>query len=102
MTATTSTEEMTPAKGLMLMKTWKARAETQNVLKTVPDGKTGKKLKVVSTVGTSEEAARRAARKEQLELAIKSAFALADADAGDYPQAKRQLIPELKLAGAPR
>ena len=93
--------ELTPAKGLMLMKTWQARAENMNVLKTVPDGKTGKKLKVVS-IATGEEATRRALCKEEFKLFSDRVLSLASADAGDYPQAKRQVIPELKIAGAPR
>lgn len=93
--------EIAPAKGMMLMKTWQTRAESMNTLKTVPDGKTGQKLKVVSAVA-GEEAGRRKLCKLQFQLFQARSLSLANADAGDYPQAKRQLIPELKLAGAPR
>ena len=94
--------EVTPAKGLMLMRTWQTRADTMNVLKTVPDGKTGKKLKVVSAV-EGEEAARRALCKQQFRLFQERAAALASADASDdYPEARRQIIPELKIGGVPR
>ena len=93
--------EVAPAKAFMLMKTWQTRADNQNLLKTVPDGKTGKKLKVVSAVA-GEEASRRALCKKQFQLFRERAFSLASADSGDYPEAQRQLISELKIAGAAR
>ena len=93
--------EVSPGKATLLMKAWQSRAAEQNVLKTVPDGKTGKKLKVVR-VDTGEEAEQRAMRKQQLEAFQRAAQALASADAGEYPEARRQLIPELQLAGAKR
>ena len=94
--------EVTPAKGLMLMRTWQTRADTMNVLKTVPDGKTGKKLKVVSAV-EGEEAARRALCKQQ--------FRLFQSARRPWPvrtpptttrRRRRQIIPELKIGGVPR
>ena len=100
-TATRKLVEVTPAKGFMLMRTWQTRAETMNTMVTVPDGGTGKKLKVVSAVA-GEEAGRRALCKQQFQLFRDRASSLATADAGDYPQAQRQVIPELKLGGVPR
>ena len=94
-TATRKLIEIAPAKGLMLMKTWQARFQDMNVLKTVPDGKTGKKLKVVSAMA-GEEAARRALCKSEFHKFQARALSLANADAGDYPQAQRQVLPELK------
>jgi nitroreductase len=75
-----------------------------NTLKTVPDGKTGKKLKVVSaiTLAGEGEASRRSLCKREFQMFKERALSLASADAGEYPQAKRQLIPQLKIAGADR
>ena len=93
--------EMTPTKGLMLMRTWQTRAENMNVLKTVPDGKKGTKLKVVSAV-SGDEGSRRSRCKEQFSLFSQRVAALGSADAGEYPEAQRQLIPELNIGGKPR
>ena len=62
----------------MLMKTWQVRAESMNVLKTVPDGKTGKKLKVVSALA-GEEGARRALVKQEFQQFWDRATSLASA-----------------------
>ena len=96
--------EVKPAKAGMLMRTWETRAESMNTLKTVPDGKTGKKLKVVSaiTLAGEGEASRRSLCKREFQMFKERALSLASADAGEYPQAKRQLIPQLKIAGADR
>ena len=92
--------EVTPAKGAMLMKVWQGRAESMSMLKTVPDGKTGKKLKVISALA-GEEAVRRKQCANGFQLFRDRALALADADSGDYPEALRQAAPALKIAGMP-
>ena len=74
--------EVTPAKGLMLMRTWQTRADTMNVLKTVPDGKTGKKLKVVSErVGTIREQM----DNREFESACETIGQALDVDPGNRP-----------------
>jgi nitroreductase len=96
--------EVSPTKAGMLMKAWEMRADTMNTMKTVPDGKTGKKLKVVSaiTLAGEGEASRRTLCRREFQSFKERALSLASADAGEYPEAKRQLIPQLKIAGSDR
>jgi len=76
--------EVSPAKGSMLVAAWQARAANANTLQTVPDGKTGTKLKVLAVSGA--ERIRRANRKQQYERF--QACAAAVAGAGDAGAAK--------------
>jgi len=68
----------------MLVAAWQARAANANTLQTVPDGKTGTKLKVLAVSGA--ERIRRANRKQQYERF--QACAAAVAGAGDAGAAK--------------
>lgn len=73
----------------------------QNKVKTLPDGKGNGKLKVVRAL-TDQEVARRALCKQQFSTFLLATTGLAAADKSEYPQAKRQLVAALDLAGAPR
>ena len=90
--------ELAPSKAVMLIKVWQGRETNANVMTTVPDGR---KLKVVRA-SAGEELTRRTRCKENFSSFLTCAFALAQADSSDYPQAKRRLIPTLEIAGSAR
>jgi len=84
--ATRKTVELNPLKAMILMKTWMASGKDQNMVKIVPDGKTGKKLKAVHTF-TGDEATRRKLCKEQCEQFCEVMRTLAEGEA-EAPQAR--------------
>eukprot|EP00966_Prymnesium_polylepis_P217109 5024589-Prymnesium_polylepis.1 len=90
--------QVEPLKAMLLMRSWQTRTSDQNAVRTVPDGN---KLKAVRTL-TGEELTRRGLCKKQFELFVQATSGLASADKSEYPQAKRQLVQGLKIAGAPR
>ena len=100
-TPTSRLIEVTPSMAGGLMKMWQTRADSMNVLKTVPDGKTGKKLKVVNAM-EGEEAARRRLCKREFQTFTDRTLSLASADVTDSPEVERQTIPEFQIAGAAR
>uniref|UniRef100_A0A7S0LVA6 Nitroreductase domain-containing protein n=1 Tax=Coccolithus braarudii TaxID=221442 RepID=A0A7S0LVA6_9EUKA len=93
--------ETQPFKAMALMRTWQSRAADQNRVKTLPDGKGNGKLKVVRAL-SDEERMRRALCNEQFSTFLEATSGLAEADKSEYPQAKRQLVPALDIAGAAR
>ena len=93
-----SVVELPAFKAHMLIKSWAGRTENANLVRIVPDGK---KLKAVRAL-QGDEIERRKVCTKQFAMVSSATYSLAAADKSEYPSAKRQLIPELKIGGAPR
>ena len=89
--------ELTPLKGMQLMQRWQL-TDPRNLVTTMPDGK---KLKAVRAL-QGDELLRRTACKQQFDLFGAATSGLAEADKSADPEAERQLIAALRVAGAAR
>ena len=90
--------DLTPLKGMLLMQRWQASTDARNLVTTIPDGN---KLKAVRAL-QGDELLRRAACKQQFEVFGAATSGLIEADKSAYPQAQRQLVAALRIAGASR
>ena len=98
--ATRKFVDLAPIKGAMLMKTWQAKMNDQQ-MSVAPDGKTGQKLKVVRTFD-GDELERRARCSQQMQLFYSAAIGLADANKASDPAAQRSQVDALCIGGSPR
>ena len=89
--------ELTPLKGMLLMQRWQL-TDLRNLVTTMPDGN---KLKAVRAL-QGDELLRRNACKQQFDLFGAATSGLAQADESADPEAERQLVAALRVAGAAR